>query len=85
MAQIFQQAQSVIIWLGKQDDHSRDAQSVLSTLASLTEEQAKSVTSYTLENEKAYTTLGIGTIEKREWLNLVTLMQRSWFTRAWTT
>ena len=84
MAQIFQQAQSVIIWLGKQDDHSRDAQSVLSTLASLTEEQAKSVTSYTLENEQAYRTLGINTIKKREWLNLVTLMQRSWFTRAWT-
>ena len=85
MAQIYQRAQSVIIWLGKQDDHSRDAQSVLSTLASLTEEQAKSVTSYTLENEKSYTTLGIGTIEKREWLDLVALMQRSWFTRAWTT
>ena len=84
MAQIFQQAQSVILWLGKQDDLSRGAQSILTTLASLTEEQARSVASYTLENKKSYTILGIPPIGEREWLNLITSMQRIWFTRAWT-
>src|SRR3569833_300951 len=85
MDRIYGKASVVIIWLGKQDEHTDGALEVLGSLASTASSiptrgpiQAESIT-----DDEVCTALGISHILSPDWLDYAAFLRRTWFSRIW--
>ncbi|KAI1351609.1 HET-domain-containing protein [Xylaria sp. FL0043] len=93
MGQIYKQAKRVVIWLGREDEHTDGAVKVLCGLASLKAESKKSLVSdqnwssdgHSAGGEliKASGLLGLHDVDYQDWLDYAAFLQRRWFSRTW--
>ena len=84
MTRIFGQARRVIVWLGSTDVYMETAMAIIDGLASVPEpryREAKLPT--TIQDEDLCEALGIEYIPEYEWLEYITFLKRTWFTRVW--
>lgn len=84
MGQIYRQAQTVVIWLGRDDVFTRPATTVLSEIYTLPDDVIGSM-KQSIEGLDTinYNTLGLRKIEAREWLSVYAFLNRNWFRRTW--
>ncbi|KAI1422380.1 HET-domain-containing protein [Xylaria sp. FL1777] len=93
MGKIYEKAEKVVIWLGKEDEHIDGAVKVLCGLASPEAESRKSLVSqqnwssdgHTAGGEliKASRLLGLHDLGYQDWLDYAAFLQRKWFSRTW--
>jgi Heterokaryon incompatibility protein (HET) len=84
MGQIYSKAQTTIIWLGRDDQYTRPAASVIQHLSRIRLEQTRLMRRETrLLEFRNYEALGIPQISNWQWTCLYAFFQRSWFRRAW--
>lgn len=83
MADIFKAAKSVTVWLGKEDEFTKDALTTIRRISAIPEEDW-SLTSYTSFYEPAFTRQrSRPNLSFHNWLGFIALINRPWFKRAW--
>jgi hypothetical protein len=84
MAKIFKAAESVIVWLGEEDEFCDDAFMVIERLADIPEEDWHNFSYIGFYNPKeCFGNLGIQPLTFHNWLGFLGFMSRPWFRRAW--
>ncbi|KAI1756078.1 HET-domain-containing protein [Xylaria castorea] len=93
MDQIYQKAESVLIWLGKEDEHTGVAIKVLKSLASVSLALAKTPRTFRSFNMDSFRILdslnrlckdiGIQDVHLQDLLHYAAFLERKWFTRMW--
>ena len=83
MADIFGAAQSVIVWLGAEDEYTEDAFNVISRVSSLPRSSWESIKYTDFFDEQWSEKAGIGSLTLLNWLGFLAFINRSWFRRAW--
>ncbi|KAI0451088.1 HET-domain-containing protein [Xylaria acuta] len=93
MDKIYQSAESVLIWLGKEDEHTGVAIKVLNSLASVSPALAKTQRSFRSFNMDSFRILdslsglckdlGIQDVHLQDLLHYAAFLERKWFTRMW--
>lgn len=81
MATIYRSAALVIVWLGREDEHTGRSFQLVHALFKCSEEQRKMITPKSLIEKSFSAAEPIG--DRECWLSLVKLFQRRYFTRAW--
>ena len=84
MDRIYRQAQKVIIWLGPSDSMTKPALNAIHKFSTASTDVYNEVYGRSISNPEPYEKLGIPMISKDEWLAVLALYNRSWFSRAWT-
>ncbi|KAF2493959.1 hypothetical protein BU16DRAFT_562915 [Lophium mytilinum] len=84
MAETFKAAQKVIVWLGKEDEYTSDALSVINAISNIPEPHWDSA-SYTsfYADEGCLKELGISHLSIFNWIGFIAFINRPWFKRAW--
>lgn len=84
MSDIFTAAQGVVVWLGDEDEFTRDALTVIERISSSTELSWKSIP-YTgfYGDRQCYTDVGMKPLSYKNWLGFLAFINRSWFKRSW--
>ena len=85
MGSIYELAQSVVIWLGREDEFTDDAMAAITTLSKLPKHLHSQVKCRDWYNQGVVLRkLGLRTnIKPHMWLGLVAFLNRPWFKRAW--
>jgi hypothetical protein len=83
MDKIYDQAQSVPIWLGNEDAATTRALTAMAALDCLIGHPEEWLKTYTLQLPETYSTLDIPPINVSQWIDLFAFLNRSWFKRAW--
>ncbi|KAI0441352.1 HET-domain-containing protein [Xylaria telfairii] len=93
MDKIYQRAESVLIWLGKEDEHTVVAIRVLKSLASVSPALARTPGSFRSFNMDSFRILdslnglckdiGIEDVHLQDLLHYAAFLERKWFTRMW--
>ncbi|KAI8950746.1 HET-domain-containing protein [Xylaria longipes] len=93
MDKIYQRAESVLIWLGKEDEHTGVAIKVLKSLASVSPALAKTPRSFRSFNMDSFQILdslkglckdiGAQDVHLQDLLHYAAFLERKWFTRIW--
>ncbi|TRX93421.1 hypothetical protein FHL15_005696 [Xylaria flabelliformis] len=93
MDQIYQKAESVLIWLGKEDEHTGVAIKVLESLASVSPTLAKTprtLRSFNMDSfrilDSLYglcTDIGMQDVQLQDLVHYAAFLERKWFTRMW--
>ena len=83
MADIFRAAQQVLVWLGKEDEFTRDAITTIERVSSLPEEEWQSVPYTSIYEHSPSQPAGRPNVSLYNWLGFMALISRSWFNRAW--
>ncbi|KAH0559693.1 hypothetical protein GP486_003790 [Trichoglossum hirsutum] len=83
MNSIYKAAQTVVIWLGIDDVHTKRAIDVMNRLSSIPPEKLGVELPSNLDDPEMYSALGIPYIEPQQWLDYAAFLQRSWFSRVW--
>ncbi|KAJ5461605.1 HET-domain-containing protein [Penicillium daleae] len=84
MDRIYRQAQTVLIWLGPEDEFSRDAILCLRLIADRRLlEKAPEVRHYAIQAEEPYEQLDIPYIDTTKWLAIYAFLHRAYFYRSW--
>ncbi|KAI0885435.1 HET-domain-containing protein [Annulohypoxylon maeteangense] len=82
MADVYRLAERVIVWLGAADDSTPLADELIGRLDDLSNEDLRSINPQACENNHNTDLLG-HTNSHEHWMALVSLFERTWFTRAW--
>jgi hypothetical protein len=84
MDQIYSNAQMTIIWLGRDDEFTREAGAVIQSLSKLSMDQASLMRQApeVLES-RDYEALGLPKINDMQWLAVYAFLNRNWFQRLW--
>ena len=89
MGLIYRSAETVVVWLGPKNEHSKTAVEVISELANDRMEEkcefffGNSGHSVDLDNHQALLMLGVFDIPNASWNSLAVFYQYNWFYRAW--
>ena len=83
MGAIYQNATSVLVWLGKADDDTDNAKQIIDHLAILQNEELKLITADALESPSVRDLLENRFHDRKYWVSLARFLRRTWFTRAW--
>ncbi|KAI0549933.1 HET-domain-containing protein [Xylaria curta] len=93
MDQIYQKAESVLVWLGKEDEHTGVAIKVLESLASVAPTLAKTprtLRSFNMDSFRILDSLyglckdiGMQDVHLRDLVHYAAFLERKWFTRMW--
>ncbi|KAF2661969.1 hypothetical protein K491DRAFT_586091 [Lophiostoma macrostomum CBS 122681] len=83
MADIFQSAQEVLVWLGKEDEYTRDGITTIERISSVSEEDWKSISYTSLYDHTATGLRERPNVSLYNWLGFIALINRPWFQRAW--
>ncbi|KAF8862095.1 hypothetical protein BDZ45DRAFT_671400 [Acephala macrosclerotiorum] len=86
MSRIYDQAQSVVVWLGPEmpDDPGVEiTKTVLQRLAKIPHSKLETMVLSDLDNTDTYDILGVGPVSSREWVCFGSFILRSWFARMW--
>lgn len=84
MADIFNSADRVVVWLGPKDEHILPASRLIRRLCELTKEERSAITPQTLASGEVGALLDAELQKKEAWVSLSHLFRRNWFGRAWT-
>jgi hypothetical protein len=79
MGQIYMKAQTVVIWLGREDEHIAGAAKVICRLSSFTPKQARR-RFQNIDDPELLETVGIS---QQQWVDYASFLQRRWFGRIW--
>lgn len=83
MAEIFEAAQNVLVWLGKEDEFTKDAITTIERIASIPEQHWPTIP-YTSFYDPTSDQQGYRpNLSYHNWLGFMTLINRPWFKRAW--
>lgn len=84
MDQIYSKAQMTIIWLGRDDEFTREAGAVIQSLSKLSMDRVSLMRQApeVLES-RDYAALGLPKIDDVQWLAVYAFLNRSWFKRTW--
>ncbi|KAI9773498.1 MAG: hypothetical protein M1839_002080 [Geoglossum umbratile] len=83
MNRIYKAAQTVVVWLGIDDEHTKLAIDVMNRLTSVPPEKLKVEIPPNLDDPEVYRVLGIPYVEPQQWLDYAAFLHRSWFSRVW--
>lgn len=93
MDKIYQRAESVLIWLGKEDEHTAVAIRVLKSLASVSSaltRTPRSLRSFNMDSFRILDSLdglckdiGIEDVHLQDLIHYAAFLERKWFTRMW--
>lgn len=85
MADIFQAATKTVIYLGGDDEFTKDALAVIRSIGSLAEDFDKSLVRYNgfFDDGGLYDKLGVPPLSHCNWLGFLAFINRPWFKRAW--
>ncbi len=93
MGRIYEKAERVVIWLGKEDEHTDGALKVLCGLAGPKAESRRSLVSQQNWSSDGHAAggelmkvsgfLGLHNIDYQDWLDYAAFLQRKWFSRTW--
>lgn len=86
MADIYQRAQSVVVWLGKEDEYTMDALTTIERVSAIPEEVWTSIpytSFYEPGQMTAYHHPKLPNLSYHNWLGFIALINRPWFKRAW--
>jgi hypothetical protein len=78
MGKIYERAQTVIIWLGREDEHLAGAAKVIGRLSSVSPKARRRLQN--LNDPDLLENLGI---EPQQWVDYALFLQRRWFSRIW--
>lgn len=79
MGRIYEKAQTVIIWLGREDEHLAGAAKVICRLSSFPPKQARR-RFQDIDDPELLETVGIS---QQQWVDYAAFLQRRWFGRIW--
>lgn len=83
MAEIFQKAEGVVVWLGKEDEYTMDALTTIEGVSAIPEEDWPSVPYTSFYEQKEGRLNGGPSLSYQNWLGFIALINRPWFKRAW--
>jgi hypothetical protein len=83
MSSTFSSAQSVIAWLGPEDQFTADAIALMGKISSIPKPLWQSVAYTDFFDPRWHEKVGIPTVTYTNWLGFVALLDRPWFRRAW--
>jgi hypothetical protein len=83
MADIFKTAQEVLVWLGKEDEYTRDAITTIERISSIPEEKWASISYTSLYDNTIAEPQERPNVSLYNWLGFIALISRPWFKRAW--
>jgi len=83
MSSTFLGAQSVIAWLGPEDQFTTDGIALIEKISSIPETLWQSVSYTDFFDIKWHEKVGIPMVTYTDWLGFLALIDRSWFHRAW--
>lgn len=83
MSSTFLDAQSVIAWLGPEDEFTADGITLIEKISSIPEHLWQSVNYTDFFDIKWHEKVGIPMVTYTDWLGFLALIDRSWFRRAW--
>jgi hypothetical protein len=83
MAEIFRKAQSVIVWLGKEDEYTVDALTTIEKVSAIPEEAWLSVSYTSFYDPTQASAYPPPNLSYQNWLGFIALINRPWFKRAW--
>jgi hypothetical protein len=78
MGKMYERAQTVIIWLGREDEHLAGAAKVIGRLSSVSPKARRRLQN--LNDPDLLENLGI---EPQQWVDYALFLQRRWFSRIW--
>jgi hypothetical protein len=83
MAEIYLKAQSVIVWLGKEDEHTKDAITTIERVSAIPQD-VWSYIPYTAFYDPSQAGNHLPpNLSYHHWLGFLALINRPWFKRAW--
>jgi len=83
MAEIFRKAQSVVVWLGKEDEYTMDALTTIEKVSAVPEEAWSSVAYTSFYDPTQASAYPPPNLSYQNWLGFIALINRPWFKRAW--
>jgi transglutaminase-like putative cysteine protease len=83
MADIYKAAQSVLVWLGKADEFTRDAITTIETISAIPEDEWPLVSYTSFYDPSCDEQSRRPNLSFHNWLGFIALMNRPWFKRAW--
>lgn len=85
MADIFQAAQGVTVWLGEEDEFTHDACTVIDRISSIPRDKWSQVpyVGFFDARGKCYRDVGVEPLSYQKWLGFIAFMNRPWFSRSW--
>jgi hypothetical protein len=83
MGRIYAQAQTVSVWLGGDDESVSDTLQNIHSLALVKDGKGTELCSLNILNKEAYECIDLPQISVKQWVELYTFFNRSWFRRAW--
>ncbi len=83
MGQMYAQAASVVIWLGKPCSNTEKGVLALQKLSNLREDQLQSMKGKSIASRATYDDLGIEYVTSDEWFAFAGINRRAWFQRVW--
>lgn len=83
MAEIYVKADSVVIWLGKDDEYTNDALITMRTISALAESEWPLVPYTSFYDTEGTQRTPRPDLSLHNWLGFIVLINRPWFKRAW--
>ncbi|OCL01994.1 hypothetical protein AOQ84DRAFT_305531 [Glonium stellatum] len=83
MAETFKAAQSVIVWLGEEDEFTADAVKVIEQISAIPETEWQSAGYTDFYKDDCYRKLQVQHLSYLNWLGFIAFVNRPWFKRAW--
>ena len=84
MADIYQAASTVIIWLGEEDEFTSDACTVINRLSKVSSDRYSAIKpTHWWDQGPTLRKIGTKPLDFRNWLGFLAFMNRPWFKRAW--
>ncbi|PVI08298.1 hypothetical protein DM02DRAFT_510487 [Periconia macrospinosa] len=83
MAEIFERASSVIVWLGKEDDYTVDALTTIDKISALSRQFWPMVPYTSFYDPSQAVGYDHPNLSYYNWLGFIALINRPWFKRAW--
>ncbi|KAH7086339.1 heterokaryon incompatibility protein-domain-containing protein [Paraphoma chrysanthemicola] len=83
MGDVFRKADGVIVWLGKEDDFTKDALKTMRTIAATSEVSWPNVSYTSFYDADSTCHAQRPNLSYHNWLGFMVLINRPWFKRAW--
>jgi hypothetical protein len=83
MAEIYMKAQSVIVWLGKEDEHTKDAITTIERVSAIPQDVWSYIPYTAFYDPSQAGSYLPPNLSYHHWLGFLALINRPWFKRAW--
>lgn len=84
MGDIYDKAQEVLVWLGKEDDNTADVAALMSSfVAALREQDDDRILTFNWDDPTLYDYIDRPVLTNEQWQSIFRIFDRSWYTRGW--